>query len=518
MSSIRPTFTGFEAAKAAIFTNQKSLDIVGNNLANVDTEGYTRQRVDRASIYVSTSSARVASSSIGLQGQGVEALGVSQMRDELLDNRFRNAYSTTSYHAAAADILTNLQNALGDGSDITDESGLSGSLQKIYEAINNYMSSPTVDSSANLVMSAFQSATASLRQMDTQLKNVQKQAIEDLGSTTDRINTIAQKLAELNETISSDSIVTTGGGNEYFQPNELLDSRNLLLDELSGYGDIKVTTYADGTADVSFGSHPLVSGKNSNQLTEIVGEDNTVKVAWLDSGETVDTTQGSVRAAMDYINGRGPNMQKSSESPERGILYYQDQLDTFATTLAKYANSAIPEMGEDGKPLEQNGEIVYKTLIGTRQSDGTVKDDTAVSASDITVSNKWSTEGAGYFIYSRDENVTKYAQQLCLNLTENDIQFSSFGEEFSGTFADFETNFLAQLGSDLGFQNGRQEATAAIAGAVEDSRDAISGVNQDEEATEMVKYQKSYQAAARLMTAMDDLLDILINKMGRVGL
>ena len=114
MSSIRPTFTGFETAKSAVFTSQKSLDIVGNNLANVNTEGYTRQRVDVQSIYISSSSAHVASNTTGLQGQGVEALGISQLRDSMLDTRYRNANSVTSYHKAASVVLTDLQKALGE--------------------------------------------------------------------------------------------------------------------------------------------------------------------------------------------------------------------------------------------------------------------------------------------------------------------------------------------------------------------------------------------------------------------
>ena len=105
---MRPTFMGVETAKSSIFTNQKSLDIVGNNLANVDTDGYTRQRVDRAVIAVNTSTQRVAYDGIGLAGQGVQATSISQMRDAFLDKRFREENAQASFHDQSATILSDI--------------------------------------------------------------------------------------------------------------------------------------------------------------------------------------------------------------------------------------------------------------------------------------------------------------------------------------------------------------------------------------------------------------------------
>jgi flagellar hook-associated protein 1 FlgK len=188
-------------------------------------------------------------------------------------------------------------------------------------------------------------------------------------------------------------------------------------------------------------------------------------------------------------------------------------LNTYATALAQVANSSIPETDENGAATS-----TYKTLLAAKDSEGKATSTTGITAANISISDTWTKEGAGYFIFSTKESVTKYAQQLCTNLTENSHTFQSFGESFSGTFTDFEVDFLAKLGSDLGYQTGRQNATAAISNALEDSRDEISGVNRDEETTDMLKYQKSYEAAARVMTTLDDMLDVLINKMGRVGL
>ena len=90
---LRPTFMGFETAKSGINVSQKALDITGNNLANMDTAGYTRQRLDVNSIAPSSYSTRIAINRIGLTGQGVEGLGVGRTRDAFLDKRFRDEYA-----------------------------------------------------------------------------------------------------------------------------------------------------------------------------------------------------------------------------------------------------------------------------------------------------------------------------------------------------------------------------------------------------------------------------------------
>ena len=516
---MRPTFAGFETAKSSIFANQKSIDIVGNNMANVDTNGYTRQRTDRTAVAPTSYTTRVASNRVGLLGQGVETLGVSQIRDSFLDKRFRDEYSKTSYHAPAASVLDDIQRALGDGHDITDESGLYGAIKQIYDSINDYIEEPTLDTEANLVLSAFKNMTQVLQQLDAKLTNVAKQQISDLGVTVNRANDVLAQIAHLNQMIGDDATVLSDPDNEYFRPNELLDQRNLLLDELAGYGDISVTQLANGKINVDMGGRQVVREDQYDALNLQVNDDNTVAIQWRSTGENVPLAGGSLLASIDYINGRGLNVQSSSETPQQGIPYYRDRLDTFANALAKMVNSAVPVQDEaTGKPMvDADGSIVYKTLLGAKTPGG-VNGKILVTAGNIAISDEWTQGGAGYFIYSKDEEVEDYAQKIAIQLTESSYTFDSYGEKFTGTFADYEVDFLGRLGADLAFQEGRQEATALVADDFLDRRDEISGVSQDEETTDMMKYQKSYEAAARLMTVLDELIDVIVNRMGRVGL
>lgn len=508
---MRPTFMGFETAKSAIFANQKSIDIMGNNLSNIDTAGYTRQRVDRASVSPSRYSSRVASNRTGLQGQGVETLGVSQMRDSMLDKRFRDEYTKANYHGKAADILNDIQSAM-DGNDITDESGLYSAISQLSAALLDFTKNSTDQTEANIVMSSFKNMTQVLQQMDAKLQSVVNQQMNDLQVNVDRVNEISNQIAYLNKMIGDDPTVVLDG-NEYFRPNELLDQRNLLLDELAGYGDISIEQLANGKVNVTMGGNKLVSQDKADGIQMLPpNEDGTVTLRWRGSGELLQLTGGTLKASTDFINGRGANMQSSTETPYQGIPYYRDQINTFAAGIVKLANTSIPEKDADGNITG------YKTLLAAKMPDGSTNAKTHITAGNITISDEWVKNGAGYFVYDINETKEDYAMLISNRLTESPFTFETHGEKFTGTFADFELNFLGKLGSDLQYQQGRQEATGKVADDFLDRRDAISGVSQDEETADMMKYQKSYEAASRVMTVLDDLLDVIINRTGRAGL
>lgn len=514
---MRPTFMGFETAKSAIFTNQKSLDIVGNNLSNVDTNGYTRQRVDRAAVAQSSFSTRIASNRTGLAGQGVEALGVSQTRDAFLDKCFRDEYAMASYHGQAADILSSIQNVLVDGKDITSASGIQGAIEQIYKSLNEYIKEPTLDSGANIVMSAFKNMCQVINQLDEKLTVVARQQKEDLQVNVGRTNDILEQLAHLNQKISEDATVLANPDNEYFRSNELLDQRNLLLDELAGYGDIQVTALSNGAVNVKMGGHEVVREGECNTLAMEENAQGLVTVRWRSTGEPIRLTGGTLLASQQYINGRGNNVQSSEEAVQQGIPYYRDRLDTFADALATIANRTIPVLDPaTNRPMvDAKGETVYKTLLAARSEAG---QPASVKAGNLSLSTEWTQGGAGYFIYHKKEDVEDYAQKLASALVDDAHAFRSYGEAFSGSFAEYTVEFLGKLGADLKFQQGRQKATAAVADDYIDQRDDVSGVSKDEETADMLKYQKSYEAAARLMTVLDEVLDVLINRMGRVGL
>jgi flagellar hook-associated protein 1 FlgK len=240
----------------------------------------------------------------------------------------------------------------------------------------------------------------------------------------------------------------------------------------------------------------------------------------------VQLSAGSLKASHDFLNGRGRNIQNSYETSMQGIPYYRDRLDTFARAFANVLNNTIPERANPDIPgdnyplLDENGRVVYKVLVGAQDTDGTILPggQGLITAANLSLSKEWTEGGPAYFIFSKQENISSYALRLATSLTSDKHSFVSVGETFVGTFEEYITDYVASLASQIAFQEGRFESTAMIADDFLDRRDEVSGVSRDEETANMLIFQKSYNAAARLMTTLDDMVDVIINRMGRVGL
>lgn len=521
---MRPTFMGFETCKRGLTTNQKVLDIVGQNLTNWDTPGYSRQRVDIVSVAAPTGATRYGSLRSELAGQGVEMAGVAQMRDSFLDKRFRDEYGDASYYIQSSQILTDIESAI---KEYDTDSALLGTLRQIYTAAQTMTQSPSDPTAAGVVATAFKSMTQVLRELSSKLDNVAQQQKYDLETSVKDFNHYAERLTELNRAIRDD--MAGNGGNEHYGPNELLDERNLVLDELSKYGDISVEAKKDGMVNVSMGGHAVVNGLTYDRVNYSEDKSGSVALRWNNNGKDCAFTTGSLKAFTDFINGRGPNVQSASESAERGVPYYRDKLNTFASTMANVFNSLIPlsHQDADGNWTDDPGQ--FKTLLGARvpkldaagnvlPGEFTTTVDIPVTADNISLSDEW-LKDSSYVIYRTGENQVGPPTSIydVLAGSNSKVTFRGRGETFVGSFEDYINDYTNTMGGDIHFHKGRQEATSSISNDMLDRRDSVSAVSRDEETVTMMTYQKAYQAVSRVMTTLDECLDVLINKTGLVG-
>lgn len=522
---MRPTFLGFETAKRGLMVSQKSLDIVGQNLTNVSTPGYTRQRVDQVSVSASTFRTRYGSNKTMLAGQGVDISGISQIRNAFLDKRFRDEYGDVGYYDQATSILSDVESALDE---YDTDAGLLNAISEISSALNDFSSDADSKTQANIVAISFQNIVQVLKQFSTKLDNVAEQQKYNLELAVSDVNSMLEQVAALNKTISED-MSTYSSGSGYSEPNELLDERNLLLDELSRYADLDVAQNTDGTVTVKMNGHVVVEGGKAETINCTRNSDSTVSLNWQSDGKAVQLTTGSLKASVEIINGRGLNAGSSNEGIEKGILYYKDKINTFAQMLVQTVNQVVPQTDADGNILKDaNGNTVYKTLLGAKvqatdasgnpiEGEYVTTTNVPVTAANISLSDQWMADSS-YFLFGDDNLDSTYAIAMIKALTGDTITFQAGGESFTGTFEEYVQDYNGTLATDVSFYSGRLDAVSAIADSLLDSRDAISGVMPDEETTNMMLYQKAYQAIARVMTAMDEALDVLINGTGRVGL
>lgn len=270
------SFLGLYVQRDALQIAQKALDITGNNISNIDTAGYTRQRVDIVSIAHAKGTLGY-NTSVSLAGQGAQAVGVAQIRDRVLDLNVRK------YSSDLCDVGVQMS-TLGDIEDIFDsieadssdvEASFAAMVSKLKSALQGY----TADNAdraemANIVKDTAQNLEKTLRSYALDIEKVSQSTLSDVNNTVDRINKIFAEMGNLNDQIKDAYISMNHITSSYdnyevmsdYGPLELKDEMNLLLDELAQYGNIEYQEEPDGTFSVKFADQLVVSGKYYAQM------------------------------------------------------------------------------------------------------------------------------------------------------------------------------------------------------------------------------------------------------------
>lgn len=491
---MRPTFMGLETTKRGLMVQQKALDIIANNVTNISTKGYTRQRLDTVTVQVYGND-RFSSSSIPLAGQGVDMKGVAQIRDSFLDSKFRLEYGDVGYYDQKAAMMDEIQAAISDPE--VDNTGIKNALTVLSQAISDFSENPQEETHANIVMNAFMGLTQVLNEYDTKLKGVMENQKNDLNIAVADINTKLAQLTDLNKTIVHEIFLNTDYDGVSYGPNDLLDQRNNILDDLARYGELNVTNRSDGSIQVKFNGKVVVDSENNSFWNESISlDEDDITMRWSGDSNKLALPTGALRGFSELLTG--------DTSLNKGIPYYQHKLDAMASKLAEVFNKAIPDTYQTADP---NVPDTYKQLL---QGD----EDGIVTAGNIAISDIWA-DNSSYLIEKNNPNGLLDNENILdmKKLLTQDIEFGGF----SGNFSEFVTHITTTLGTEISSNSARMKACVATAESVDTDRMSQSGVSLNEEGINMMAYNKAYQALGRLMTTMDEQLDILINNIGLVG-
>lgn len=527
---MRSTFAGFTTAQLAMSASQRALDVTGQNIANINTRGYTRQRLDvnsinntGGSIYNSRNGAKV--------GYGVEVTGLSQLRDPFLDIQYRNQMSklgTTDSLAGGYEQLTN----------IFDEASLDGvraALRDISSALQKYSEEPnakeidtTVRSSMQILLNLFHDNASRLQDIRNDMTaGFESNDIAD-------VNQMLENLAELNKNIKNSQIL----GNPAL---ELKDQRNDLLDQLASYLPISVkyevreiapgqtievpNVYYTGNDGMTF---TLVSDTDCGSFrADITGQPVTLSVIGVEGGAPTDITDtipsGTLKGTLDILNQSGA-FDRGTASVN-GIGYYEQALDSLVNTFATLfndINKAVQTDADGNVVTDPNGDPV----MIDRPLFEKIDPNADFSASNIKIADDWmnskyeitiSTKVIDGKIGSTDtSNILNM-----INLLKDPQQFKGNGANgvtfFTGSFYDCFAGIENTLAIDLKSANTTLENQISVLNQTANARDAVSGVQLDEEGMDLMHYNQSYTAAARFMTTLDEAMDTLINRTGVVG-
>lgn len=562
------TFGCFSTARLGIYAAQKGLDVTGNNITNINTPGYTRQRLDQVSL-VTTASDKYFSQYNTRVGQGVLTTGVSQIRDPGLDLLYRSAQAHVGSYGqmlSGLDDIASILDEVGKGDGEQDDGVILNQMNDlrdlISQAITSGMDGGTdrlIYASAKALCRLFNKAANDL----TELKGTYESYLEQ---DVSRVNTILSNIQELNVSIRNADI----RGDEAL---ELRDERNRLLDELSSYVKIDVkysdenvgaglvvekltvslatgdkNTLVDGeyASQLSLGTVPMPNpdydgvnvtdqfldpnGNPTNDpalaaqilddtypvtVTGLKDLDGVLKPGAADAPLEDNDLYGSIQSLREILTEKGEystqndvNTVDPDAAIKRGIPYYQMALDSLAKEFAEQMNALnTPGTGVSGE--------------GALFSMGSNNNDTTnITASNISVSQAWG-EGNVTMIASQDPNASSGDTSnlaAFLNLFTKKQAFDpkdvagadAVGAIYNGSFEDMLLRIESTLAEDQMTTGDVYNNYTLTSNEIYTDRDSVSGVDLNDEATNLMVYQKAYAAACRLMTTLNTALDSLL--------
>ncbi len=476
------TFIGVSISNSGLNSSKVALSVTNNNIANVNTEGYSRQTVSQ----VAAGAAAVYSGS-GVLGGGAEVTSVDRERNWRLDQSYWRQNSDQNAWQTKSDTLSEVESIFGEPS----ESGFSTVMKNFSDSLES-LSKNAGDSSVRTTVESYGEALCQyFNDTAANLVSQREGVNQDLRNTVEQINSNAEQLASLNKAISQ---AKASGASAI----ELEDRRDLLLDELSSLTGVKVTqTTLNGNEEnplwtVSLGDQVLVNGDQYNTLAcQDTTGDGMYEIYW-DDGEEFTAYGGTLAAELDLRDGDGTGTNY------KGIVYYQNELDNFASTFAQNFN----DVHNNGYPL--NSAVVGGDFFA--QSGASAADYTTLTAANICVSADIQSDvsliAAAGSATTGNTNKSDNTNILALTALLESADCMGTGK---GTPEDALNAIITTLGTTSSYAKRMADNSDAVLETIDSRRKSVSGVSTNEEASNLTKYEEAYSASAQALRTWSDI-------------
>jgi flagellar hook-associated protein 1 FlgK len=471
------TFSGLSTALTSLYAQRRGLDVTGQNIANANTDGYSRQRVNFES--VGAPAVPALWSTYRGAGSGVAATDIERLRDVFLESRARTEQQKLAHLTGRQDTLAGIERSFREPGD----TGLQSQLSELWSSWHDVANQPGDLAARAQLLERTATVGDSIRQAHASLDAMWGAGREQMETTVAAVNAAAANVAELNQAI----LRSNQAG---IPSNELADKRDLLVMQLADLVGATGRAGADGTIDVYLGGTALVRGSQVEELT-VTGATN------MEGYRTTGVPASIVWAASGAVAQSGGRAGAQVEALSTTIPGYADQLDDVVTNLVSELNVAH----RAGYDLDGNaGTDLFAAGATAKDITGLITDPRKVAAS--SEAPTYGPDGTTVVSASLDgSNAAKIAE----------IERQAAGPDRA------YRQLIVKLGTDAQTANRRLEIQADVAVQINAAREAQSGVNFDEEMVNLLSFQRAYEAAARVISTVDATLDVLINRTGLVG-
>lgn len=528
---MRSTFMGLEASKRGLFTQQTALYTTGHNISNANTIGYSRQRVNMQATPGFPYPGLNSPTFPGHLGTGVEAGSIQRIRDEFVDRQYRQETNKFGYWESRTKAISQMEEIMNEPSEF----GIDKAFENFWKSLEDVSAKPADDAARKVAIGRAEHLAESFNYMDTQLKTIQGNLGNEIDVSTKKINTLLKQIAAMNKQIQE---VEPSG----HVPNDLYDKRDVLVDELNGYLPVSIeripaggnaSHVAEGSLKVTFKGadgvvRDLVDGKDFAQFTAMgakgpINGDDVENV--FTEMQLTDVDSAENHEAGNVPPNAQPVIKQENFETSKGKLLslinsygYQDaggvkgyypetlaKLDQLANAFIKEFND-LHKQGFTLKGTDATGAVLdsvnnIEFFEGTGAAGIKVRDAIKENSNLLAASSGKGEEGNG-----------KHAIDLA------NMQHKTFGTIGNATLQTFYRGMIGKLGVDGEEAQTLYGSSGTQLLMISNSRDSVSTVSLDEEMTNMITFQQAYNANARMITVVDEILDKVINGMGRVGL
>lgn len=502
------TFFGLNIATLGIYAAQAGLATTGHNVSNENTKGYSRQVVSQTA-----ADALRFYTSYGMVGAGVQVTGIDQMRDSYYDVKYRSNEAKLGEYSTKYSYTLQMEDYLNE----IDTTGFTDEYQNLFSALKSMQGNPSEVTYRAEFLNYCASISEYFNDIQTKLTNLQQECNTEVSNMVDRINNISQQVAALTKQINT--VELTGAA-----ANDLRDKRELLLDEMSEMIPIEIKEIKgiNGNSEfyVKVQGVTLVDTYDSEQLYTVERKElhNSMDSAGLYDiyfqGTKLDVhamnLTGSLRAAMDIRDGNNGTVEEDNDNCEaikyKGTPYYINRIQEFKETLAAAFNDIhqnATRKDDDGNDVPAN-----YNLYGDTTEDipiFIISDNGVMSVNKELLDDPSLLAASSYPIHDGIEDsglvdkLLKVEDKPIFNNSKAQAFLQSIGIELAIDVRKAKT-------FDKNYTN--------IKSSITNQRLSVSGVDGDEEAMNMVKYQEAFELSSKMISIMQQIYDKLINEMG----
>ncbi len=457
-------------------TQQQGVEVAGHNLANVNNPAYARQRIQ-------IQSSQTVPDAVGPQGTGAENVAIQQVRNALVDRQLFGEISVTglleseqqAYQYAQANLGQRIDRSASGAEGAAAAEGVGGQngiaeyLNGMFASWQSLSTNPTSSAERQVLLLKAQSLTTQFNQVDQRLTNLRGALNNAVQNDTIKVNNLLTEIAELNE-----KIINTENGSPGFA-NDLRDTRIERIESLAKLVDIQTIELNNGSVNITLDGNLVVDDQNVLDTVESYDDGTGRQFTRLQtSGTNLSLAGGTIAGAITARDG--------------GVQSLQDGLNELAALVISEVNS----LHQGG--FSQTGSTGETFFTGTTAAD--------IRVNNVLLNDPSLVQASGDATAVGNNTVALQIAQLA---SKRHATLS--GQTFGQTYG----QIVAGLGQNLNVVNDSLSNQKIVETMIRRQRDSISGVSLDEEMTDLLRFQRAYQASAKLISTVDEMLEIVMS-------